>query len=125
MASLKAKKHGSSSTAVTLPEPSSLTWSLERVSSANAGRTQDGYMHVEQIALKRKLEVQWNYIPASVATTIIQILQWEYLDVTYYDYLRGSWETGTFYTGAFGVPVYTFQDNRKLVSNISVNLIEV
>ena len=125
MASLKVKKHGSTSTATTLPEPSSLTWSLERVSSADAGRTQDGVMHVEQIALKRKLEVNWNYVSASVATTIIKAMQHEYLDVTYYDYLTGSFETKEFYTGEISAPVYTFQSNRKLVSNVAFNLIEV
>ena len=125
MASLKVRQHGSSASFTTLPEPSGLTWSLERVSSADAGRTQDGVMHVEQIALKRKLEVSWNYVSASVATTIIQAMQYEYLDVTYYDYLTGSNQTKLFYTGEISTPVYTFQTNRKLVSNVAFNLIEV
>lgn len=110
---------------VALRDPSVMQWSLQRVSSPDAGRTLDAKMHVEQVALKRKLELQWNAISAEEATKIIKAAKPEYINVKYYDYLTGQYETRKFYTGDQSVPVYTFQSNYKIVSNVAFNIIEV
>ena len=108
-----------------MPEPSSMTWSLERVSSADAGRTQDGTMHVEQVALKRKLQLAWNNIDFATAKTILTAANPEYINVTYYDFLLGANTTKKFYTGEQSIPVYTFQVNKKIVANVAFDIIEV
>lgn len=110
---------------VTLRDPSSMQWSLQRVSSPDAGRTLDGVMHVEQVTQKRKLELSWNYISSADASTIIQAANPEYIEVYYFDFLDGEYETRTFYTGDQSIPVYTFQDDYKIVSSVSFNIIEV
>ena len=110
---------------VTLRDPSSLQWSLQRVSSPDAGRTRDGVMHVEQVTQKRKLELAWNNITAAEASAIIAAANPEYIQVWYYDYLDAQFETRRFYTGDQTIPVYTFQDDKKIVSNVAFNIIEV
>lgn len=106
-------------------DPSSMTWSLERVSSPDAGRSLDGVMHVMQVSLKRKLQLSWNNITATEASAIVNAASGEYINVTFYDYLANATRTLTMYTGAHTIPVYTFQSNRKIVSNVSFDLIEV
>lgn len=110
---------------VDLKDPSAMQWSLQRVSSPDAGRTLDAVMHVEQVAQKRKLEVSWSNITASEAAAIIQAANPETIQVRYFDYLDNQYETRTFYTGDREIPVYTFQNNKKIVSSVSFNLIEV
>ena len=108
-----------------LPDPTVMQWSLERVSSANAGRTQDGIMHVEQIALKRKIELAWNNIPFATATAILKAAKPEYINVKYYDFLEGKNVTKKFYTGEQSIPVYSFKSGIKIVTNVAFNIIEV
>lgn len=110
---------------VDLKDPSSMQWSLQRVSSPDAGRTLDAVMHVEQVAVKRKLELAWNNITGAEATAIIQAAEPEYIQVRYYDYLDGQYETRKFYTGDQQIPVYTHQSGKHIVSNVAFNIIEV
>lgn len=110
---------------VALRDPSVMQWSLQRVSSPDAGRTLDAVMHVEQVAQKRKLELAWNNITAAEAAKIIKAANPEYIQVRYFDYLDNRYETRKFYTGDRQIPVYTFQDDYKIVSNVAFNIIEV
>lgn len=110
---------------VTLKDPSVMQWSLQRVSSPDAGRTLDAVMHVEQVAQKRKLELAWNNITADEAHAIVQAANPEYIMVYYFDFLAGEYQTRKFYTGDQTIPVYTFQSNYKIVSNVAFNIIEV
>lgn len=110
---------------VELRDPSVMQWSLQRVSAPDAGRTLDAVMHVEQVAVKRKLELAWNNITAAQAAVIIQAANPEYIQVKYFDYLDNKYETRKFYTGDQQIPVYTFQADKKIVSNVAFNIIEV
>jgi len=107
---------------VTIPAPSKYDWKESDVSSADAGRTEDGLMHKETIAKKVHIELEWQYIPDSDAQTLLQAFSTnEYFSVTYYDYKAMDYLTKTFYVGDRNASAY----NRTLkISTISFNIIE-
>ena len=84
---------------VTMPCPSSWTWGLQDVSAGESGRTDDALMHKNRVAQKRKIQVGYNGINASDASTILQAINPEYISVYYYDPMAGTTQTRTFYVG--------------------------
>ena len=69
---------------IALPDPSKMEWGLQDVSDSEAGRTQDGLMHKNRIAQKRKLTLEWPAVIPAVASQILQAVNPEYLSVTYF-----------------------------------------
>ena len=107
--------------ATNIPSPSKYEWKLSDVSSADAGRTEDGLMHKMRIAQKVHLELEWQNVGDSDATTILTAFQPEYINVNYYDYKSMAYLTKRFYVGDRTVSSY----NRvKHISTISFNIIE-
>ena len=107
---------------VSIPCPSKYDWKLSDVSSADAGRTEDGLMHKEMIAQKVHLELEWQNISDSKAKTILTAFNSsEYLSVRYYDYKSMGFLTKTFYVGDRSVTSI----NRRLgISTLEFNIIE-
>ena len=108
-----------------IPDPSSLQWGLQTVSDENAGRTQDGKMHVNLITRKRKLELVWKGVDFATASEILQAVNPVNFDVTYLDALTNTRLTKTFYVGDRTAPVYSYHDGYRWYSNVSFNIIEV
>lgn len=112
------KKVGSNTN---FPTPSKYSWKLSDVSSADAGRTEDGKMHKERITSKVHLELEWQNVKDNIASTILAAFQPEYITVQYFDYKANSFLEKTFYVGDREVTAY----NRALkISTISFNIIE-
>lgn len=107
---------------VAIPAPSKYDWKLSDVSSADAGRTEDGLMHKEMITRKVHLELEWQNVNDTTARTVLQAFSAnEYFSVTYWDYRAMSFLTKTFYVGDRSVSAY----NRVLkIGTISFNIIE-
>lgn len=107
---------------VTVPAPSKYDWKESDVSSADAGRTEDGLMHKEMITKKVHLELEWQNVNDTTARTVLQAFsENEYFSVTYWDYRTMAFETKTFYVGDRSVTAY----NRVLkIGTISFNIIE-
>ena len=104
-----------------IPCPSRYLWKLSDVSSADAGRTEDAKMHKERIGQKVHLELEWQNVSDSVASTILTAFQPEYISVKYYDYKALGFLTKTFYVGDRSVDSY---NRAKKISTISFNIIE-
>jgi hypothetical protein len=105
----------------TIPCPSKYDWKLSDVSSADAGRTEDGKMHKERIAQKVHLELEWQNVSDSVARTVLTAFNPEYINVHYYDYKALAFQTKRFYVGDRQVTSY----NRTLgISTVSFDIIE-
>lgn len=104
-----------------IPCPSKYDWKLSDVSSADAGRTEDGLMHKERIAQKVHLELEWQNVSDSVAQTVLTAFQPEYISVKYFDYKAMNYQTKTFYVGDRSVSAY---NRAKQISTISFNIIE-
>lgn len=107
--------------------PSAFSYGLQDVSSPDAGRTQDAVMHVERVAQKVKLELEWQGLTWQETAEIMQAFNPEYIQVKYPDMLSGQMETKTFYTGDKSAPVKQWFDEagKKIIDRLSFNIIEV
>lgn len=118
----------SSSLRAISPDPSSLTYGLQDISSSDAGRVQDdgNTMYKMRTSQKRKLDLTWTLITAQEASTILQAFNPEYVYVRYFDFLSGDYETRCFYVGDRSAPVQWFGLPGKgtRLTTVSFNIIE-
>ena len=108
---------------VDCPTPSEFGWSLQDVSAADSGRTQDALMHKNRVATKEKIQLSWNAPDPDKAALILQMFTAEYFDVTYRDPLTNTVVTKTFYRGDASANTYWWA-NDGLFEKISFNIIE-
>lgn len=114
---------------VTIKSPSAITWSVQDISSPDAGRTLDGIMHKERLALpggqKRKLKLSWGLVKfGTESRTILQAFTPEYVSVTYPDPQEGAVVTKTFYTGDKELEFKTWWNGKQLLADMSFSIIE-
>lgn len=108
---------------VDCPTPSAFGWSLQDVSAADSGRTQDAIMHKNRVAQKEKIQLAWNAPDFIKTSQILQMFQPEYVDLTYRSPLTNTIVTKKFYTGDRSAPVYWWR-NDGLFETISFDVIE-
>lgn len=108
---------------VDCPTPSEFVWSRQQVSAADSGRTQDGVMHVNRVAMKDKIQLSWNAPKPDKAAQILQMFDSEYFEVTYRNPLTNSVVTKTMYRGDATANTYWWANNG-LFEKISFNIIE-
>lgn len=109
------------------PDPSTFEWGLNDISGEDAGRVRDGSatMYKELIASKRKLKLVWKGITLAQASTILRLVNQEYVSVTYPDVLDGGTTTRTFYHGDLSAPFLWYETlGGTRVSELSFDLIE-
>ena len=109
---------------VDMPNPSKLNWSLQDVSIGDSGRDDTGYMYKGRITQKRKLELEWSAVAPSVASTILNAFNPEYVNVRYFDPLLNAWQIKNFYTGDRKGNVKIWTVKSKLYETISFDIIE-
>ncbi len=108
------------------PDPASLTWGLQDISSADAGRTQEATMYKMLVSQKRKLQIQWTLIDEQQASAILQSVNYEYFYCRYWDLLAGDWQVREFYVGDRTAPFKWFQLDKKgtRIATVSFDFIE-
>ena len=110
---------------VALPDPSEMTWGLQDVSASDAGRTEDTIMWKNRVGQKRKLQVGWQNIDPAKTASILQAVNPEYIDLTYFDAMSGNTETRTFYVGDRSAPVkWWYGATGRYYSKVTFNFIE-
>ena len=107
----------------TMPCPSTWQWGLMDISAGESGRTDDTIMHKNRVGQKRKIQVGYNGINDSDAQTVLQAVNPEYIDVTYYDLLEGI-QTRTFYVGDRTSPFKWWYDGKHILESLTFDLIE-
>ena len=129
---LQVREHGVGSYVTITPVPSRIRWAVQDISSPDAGRTLDGIMHKERLAVggqKRKMELEWNAVPYGPSSGqsgwILTQFTPEYLDVKYPDPQDGSIVEKTFYTGDKTLTFTLWQEGRLWFTDFSFNIIEV
>lgn len=102
--------------------PSVYVWSLQDVSAADSGRTEDTKMQKNRIGQCVKIELAWNNISTATASAILRAFNPEYINVCYLDPMQGTYVTSQFYVGDRSAPMY----NAKLGlwSSVSFSIIE-
>lgn len=108
------------------PDPAALTWGLQDVSAADAGRTQSGQMYKMQISQKVTLDLTWTFLTPEQSSSILRAFSKEYVWVQYFDPMNNGWRTAEFYTGDRSAPFQWFQiPNRDtLISQVKFKIIE-
>lgn len=110
------------------PDPSSLTWSLQDISSADAGRVMDqnNTMYKMRTSQKRKLQITWTMLTNDQISSILQKFNAEYFYVRFWDAMNNKFETREFYAGDRTAPVKWFQLKGKgtRFATLSFDLIE-
>lgn len=109
---------------VAMPCPSSFTWGLQDISAAESGRTDDTIMHKNRVGQKRKLSLGWIAKDWQTTARITRAFNPEYISVRYPDMMSGKYETRTFYVGDRAAPVKMWQSRRKMIEQISFDIIE-
>lgn len=114
-------------------EPDDYSWDVNDISAPDAGRVQDANctMYKKRVGRKRKLAIQWFNISLANASTILKMLQPEYVYVRFLDIEEGAFVTKRFYTGDkhVGVRMIDIVDpsnpsNRTTLSSLPISLIE-
>lgn len=89
-----------------------LKWSRNDVEAANAGRTQDGTMQRDRVAIKYRFDVSCRPLTASEQATVLSLINPVYINVTYTDPLTNSTKTGQFYSN--NIPsTFCIKDSRN------------
>ena len=112
-------------------EPTSITWGLQDISAADAGRVQDANntMYKDRVGQKRKLTLSWTNPTFEQASQIVQAFNNEYVFVRYMDLLAGGWYTGEFYVGDRSAPYRELTPTdatgkKSTVSTLTFDIIE-
>lgn len=108
-----------------LPTPSTFEWGMIDVSASDSGRTQDAKMHKNRIAQKRQLKLSWSGTDKARTAQILQMVNPEYISVTYPDAMSGTDETRTFYVGDRSAPIKIWTVGNKRYETLSFDLIEI
>lgn len=87
-------------------------------------RTDDALMHKNRVAQKRKLQIGYNGLTPEEASTILQAVNPEYINVTYFDLLAGENQTRTFYVGDRSSPFKWWWDGKHILETLTFDLIE-
>lgn len=108
----------------TIPTPTTWTWSYFDLSSDDSGRSLDGAMHKDIVAVKRKNECTWQNVSASVAKSIMNPSKaGVFILLRFYDlYLGGVISTVKVYTGDITATAHNAYG--QTVFDVSLNFIQ-
>lgn len=103
-------------------QPSKCTFSLKDISASDAGRTEDTQMQKKRLGQAWTIQLEWSGLTNTQMATIGRLFNNEYLQVKYWDYMEGDYNTAEFYKGDSTSPVYNTE--LALWTSISFNLIQ-
>lgn len=122
---LKVGHTDNSSQDVFIPNPSSIKWGIQSVSSSSAGRTINGTMQVGLVTRKRKLELAWKTVDFASTAEILQAFAPEKFYVQYRDAQTNTTLRKKFYVGDRTAMVHSYASGLQYYTDISFNIIEV
>lgn len=90
-----------------LPVPGAMTYGLQDISAANAGRTESTTMMKDRIGKAPKIELTYNNQYTDTITTALSLVKNEYIYILYQDLENGGgYAYGEFYRGDVTAQVY-------------------
>ena len=78
-----------------------IKWSRNDVDGPNAGRMQNGEMQRDRISTKYRWDITCRPLTADEQATVLQLIQPEYISVTYTDPLDNTVKTNMYYSNNF------------------------
>lgn len=106
----------------TVPAPSVYDFDVSDVSDSDAGRNDNGKMFKNLIGSCAKIELSWNNVSLAEGSDILSAFKNEYFSMTFFDGVKGTFRTTTFYRGDISAKMYNYR--LGIWSSISFNVIE-
>lgn len=112
---------------VAIPTPSTYVFDVEDLSSEESGRTLDGVMHKDVVAVKDTYECTWKKLSwADTATLLNAINGKQQFTFRHVDpRVPNQWIDGTFYVGKRGGTALNIKDPKRTWSDISMTFIRI
>ena len=109
-----------------VPNPTDITWGVQDISSADAGRTNDSNvtMHKNLVARKRKLQLTWKNLDGPATSAVLRAFMPEYVFVQYHDPVNDEYQIREFYTGDKSAPMHSMTIGGVIYKTVSFNIIE-
>ena len=110
-----------------IADPQTLTWDLYDLDGEDgSGRTQDGLMHRDRVAIKRKLNCTWAPMEPPEMSALLKAMDVVFFTVRYPDAHDGTYREGTFYVGDRSTPMYVWNNEKQkfMWEGLSANFIE-
>lgn len=83
---------------IEIPEyPQSFTVTVNDIDGENSGRTADGSLTRDRLAVKRKLDMDWGVVDWAVASALLKAVSDVFFDIEYPDPMEGGQKTITAY----------------------------
>ncbi len=122
MATLKITK--SDGTVVNLPEPETLSVTVNDLDSDKSGRNQKGQMFRDRIAVKRKISCAFLPLSSSDMKKVLQAVSDQFFTIEYPDPMTGSNRSMTAYVGDRAVPIYIIKDGKPMWDSVTLSIVE-
>lgn len=112
---------------VTVPTPSDYDFGIEDLSTEETGRTLDGAMHKDVVAVKHYYTCTWNKLSWEDASLLLQLVDGKtQVTVTYANPLQPDVMcTGTFYIGKRAGKANNLRDSNHTWKNITFQFIQI
>jgi len=112
---------------VVIPTPSTYEFDVEDLSSEETGRTLDGVMHKDVVAVKDTYTCTWNKLSWEDTAKLLNAINAKSkFDFTYVDPRKpNKWLTNKFYVGARTGAALNITDPKRTWSKISFKFIRV
>ncbi len=107
---------------VQIPTPSDYQVMIADLSIAE--RVASGYLQIERIATKRKIELIWFYLTNEQLSNLLTLVAPVSFQVEYTDPQTNELRTGEFYCGDRNVRGFKYHNGRIWYRDIKFNLIE-
>lgn len=107
---------------VQIPSPS--TYQIGIYDLSKAERVASGYLMIERIATKRKIELSWNYLNNEQLSSLLTLVSSVSFIVEYTDPQTNAKKTGEFYCGDRQAEAIDYHNGQIRYKNIKFNLIE-
>ena len=99
-------------------------WSRGDVDGANAGRTQDGTLERDRVAIKYRWDITCRPLTASELSTILTLIEPEFVSVAYTDPKDNTVKTAQYYSNNFPATYLIRRSNgEELWSGLTFPLI--
>lgn len=112
---------------VAIPTPTEYTFGVEDLSSQNTGRTLDGIMHKDVVAVKDTYTCTWKKLSWSDAADLLNAIDGkEQFSFTHADpRVPDRFITGTYYVGQRSVVAMNLRNSENTWQNIKMTFIQI
>ena len=101
-----------------------MEWICQIPQACDSGRDDKGYMYKGRVTQKVKIELSWSAVKPSVASTILNAFNPEYINVRYFDPKANAYQIKNFYVGDRSAPTKIWAVGQKIYETVSFDIIE-